>query len=76
MSLTIDNLEWPIECPKCNHKFKKTFGWINRNRTFPCPRNCGSSFSYTGNEINNVKRELEKFDRELKKLNQTLTISL
>jgi len=76
MSSTIDNLEWPIECPSCKHKFKKKFGWINRNRSFPCPRNCGANFSYSGNEINKVKHELEKISKEIKKLGQTFDIKL
>jgi len=76
MPAAIDNLEWSIECPQCDHKFKKTFIWINRNRTFSCPNNCGAGFSYSGNEINNIKRELGKLNREFKKLNRTLTIRL
>jgi len=76
MAKFTDEIDFPIECPECGHKFKKSFTWINRCRNFSCPKGCGATFSFSGSEIDQINRDFEKMQKEIKKLNKSFTINL
>ncbi len=65
MGSEIDDQYLELECPKCGHKFEKTLGWLDRNRKFKCPTNCGGTFEYSGSEISDIRKRLEQLGKDI-----------
>ncbi len=63
---TIDNAEYPIECPNCGHEISETVAWYKANPNFTCP-NCDFLF-----EAEDFARGLKEFCDEWNKMVDSL----
>ena len=76
MKSFMDKMDIPLTCPDCGHEFTKPLGWLDGHEDFPCPANCGQTFTLAGDELRRIRKEAAKLEKEFGKLGGTFKIKL
>ncbi len=63
MGGVLDKAEIEIACTKCGRKSKKSIGWLNSNRSFPCT--CGAKVTIDAGQF---RRGVAKVEEAIRKL--------
>lgn len=61
-----DQFKVPIPCQGCGRKTPRSLADLERNRGFRC--SCGATTEISGNDLTKMTRELDAFERKMKKL--------
>lgn len=61
------DLDFEIQCPKCKRKVKLKMRNLKKGSSHPCPR-CKTEFVVSDDNFRKAQKELDDFQKNLKKL--------
>ncbi len=61
------DLDFEIQCPKCKRKVKLKMRNLKKGSEHPCPR-CKTKFVVSDDNFRKAQKELDDFQKNLKKL--------
>ena len=71
-----DDLDLPIECPKCGSRLPATLGDVAQSRTVRCPRGHEVDLEDEGDGARKAVDASRKLDKALKDLGRTIKFKL
>lgn len=69
------NLEVDFNCPNCHYQMRIPIKNMVPGRSITCP-SCQSPIEFTGDDGSKMQKELDNFEKSIKKLNRTFLIKL
>ncbi len=66
MRLPIETLDSDVSlmCLNCGYQFTKPLGWLDSNRDFSCPADCGAELAVRGNGWRQVRKDVAALGRQ------------